>query len=57
MSDEIIEDLDIEFLEGKISKNIVFNDDTISGYLAGCFLASGCDYGTFHGIHDCWLRQ
>lgn len=41
MSDEIIEDLDIEFLEGKISKNIVFNDDTISGYLAGCFLASG----------------
>ncbi len=40
-SDMIIEDLDISFLEGKISKNIVRNDDTISGYLAGAFLASG----------------
>ena len=40
-SDSIIEDLDISFLEGKISKNIVRNDDTISGYLAGAFLASG----------------
>ena len=28
-------------MEGKISKNIVRNDDTISGYLAGAFLASG----------------
>ena len=37
----IIEDLEISFLEGKISKNIVKNDDTISGYLAGAFLASG----------------
>lgn len=41
MSEEIISDLEIEFLEGKISKNIVRNDDTISGYLAGAFLASG----------------
>lgn len=40
-SEEIISDLDISFLEGKISKNIVKNDDTISGYLAGAFLASG----------------
>lgn len=40
-SETIIEDLDISFLEGKISKNIVKNDDTISGYLAGAFLASG----------------
>ena len=40
-SETIIEDLDISFLEGKISKNIVRNDDTISGYLAGAFLASG----------------
>ncbi len=40
-SDAIMEDLDISFLEGKISKNIVRNDDTISGYLAGAFLASG----------------
>lgn len=37
----LIEDLEISFLEGKISKNIVKNDDTISGYLAGAFLASG----------------
>ena len=40
-SETIMEDLDISFLEGKISKNIVRNDDTISGYLAGAFLASG----------------
>ena len=40
-SDEILEDLDISFLEGKISKTIVRNDDTISGYLAGAFLAGG----------------
>ncbi len=39
--DEIIEDLDISFLEGKISKKVVKNDDTISGYLAGAFLACG----------------
>lgn len=39
--DEILSDLDIDFFEGKISKNIVNNDDTISGYLAGAFLASG----------------
>lgn len=38
---EIIDDLEITFLEGKISKNIVKNDDSISGYLAGAFLASG----------------
>lgn len=41
MSDEILEDLEISFLEGKISKNIVRNDDTIAGYLAGAFLAAG----------------
>lgn len=40
-SESIIEDLDISFLEGKISKNIVRNDDTIAGYLAGAFLSSG----------------
>ena len=40
-SEMILEDLEISFLEGKISKNIVRNDDTISGYLAGAFLASG----------------
>lgn len=40
-SEEIMDDLDISFFEGKISKNIVRNDDTISGYLAGAFLAAG----------------
>ena len=40
-NESIIDDLEISFLEGKISKNIVKNDDTISGYLAGAFLASG----------------
>ena len=39
--DNLIEMLEISFLEGKISKNIVFNDETIAGYLAGAFLASG----------------
>lgn len=37
----ILGDLEISFLEGKIAKNIVFNDDMIGGYLAGAFLASG----------------
>ncbi|HNX16055.1 MAG TPA: DNA-binding protein WhiA [Bacilli bacterium] len=40
-SEEIVEDLEISFLEGKISKNIVANDASIAGYLAGAFLASG----------------
>ena len=40
-SEDILEDLEISFMEGKISKNIVRNDDTISGYLAGAFLAAG----------------
>lgn len=40
-SETILDDLEISFMEGKISKNIVRNDDTISGYLAGAFLASG----------------
>jgi DNA-binding protein WhiA len=39
--EQILEELEISFLEGKISKNIVYNDDTISGYLIGAFLASG----------------
>lgn len=39
--DEIIDDLDISFLDGKISKKIVSNDETIGGYLSGAFLASG----------------
>ena len=40
-SETILDDLEVSFMEGKISKNIVRNDDTISGYLAGAFLASG----------------
>lgn len=37
----LIGDLEINFLDGKIAKNIVKNDDMISGYVAGAFLASG----------------
>ena len=39
--DYIIGDLEISFLDGKIAKNIVCNDDMISGYVSGAFLASG----------------
>lgn len=39
--DYIIDDLEISFIEGKIAKNIVANDDMISGYVAGAFLAAG----------------
>ena len=40
-ADEVLEYLSVSYLEGKISKEIVYNDETISGYLAGAFLASG----------------
>lgn len=40
-SEQIVEYLEISFFEGKISKNIVANDASIAGYLAGAFLASG----------------
>lgn len=39
--DYIVDDLEISFIEGKIAKNIVANDDMISGYIAGAFLAAG----------------
>ena len=39
--DYIIGDLEISFLDGKIAKNIVLNDDMISGYVSGAFLAAG----------------
>lgn len=37
----LVGDLEINFLDGKIAKNIVSNDDMISGYVAGAFLVSG----------------
>ena len=40
-ADAFLERLSVSFLEGKIPKEIVYNDETISGYLAGAFLASG----------------
>lgn len=40
-ADYIISDLEINFLDGKISKNIVSNDDLIAGYISGAFLATG----------------
>lgn len=39
--DDILTDLDVSYLEGKISKKIVYDDITIAHYLAGVFLASG----------------
>ncbi len=39
--EEILMDLEVNPLEGKIPHDIVYNDDTICGYLAGAFLASG----------------
>ena len=40
-ADSLLEDLSINFIEGKISKDIVNDDETIAGYLAGAFLAGG----------------
>ncbi len=40
-ADNLLDDLSVSYFEGKISKEIVYNDETISGYLAGAFLASG----------------
>ena len=40
-ADELLEELSVNYIEGKISKEIVYDDETISGYLAGAFLASG----------------
>ena len=40
-ADDIIEDLGVSFLEGKISKEVVYDDDTIAGYLAGVFVSTG----------------
>ena len=40
-AEELLELLSVSFLEGKIPKDVVYNDETISGYLAGAFLASG----------------
>ncbi len=40
-ADFIISDLEISFIDGKIAKSMVNNDDMIAGYLCGAFLASG----------------
>lgn len=40
-SDDLLEELSVSFFDGKISKEIAHDDETISGYLAGAFLASG----------------
>ena len=40
-AEQVLDDLSVSYLEGKISKEIVYDDETISGYLAGAFLASG----------------
>ena len=38
---EVLDKLCISFMEGKIPKEIVYDDDTIAGYLTGVFLSSG----------------
>lgn len=40
-AEKVLEELNVDYLEGKISKEIAFNDDSIAGYLAGAFLACG----------------
>ena len=40
-AEQLLDTLSVSFLEGKIPKDVVYNDETISGYLAGAFLASG----------------
>ena len=40
-TDEILNDLGVDYFEGKIPKDIAYNDETISGYIAGAFLAGG----------------
>ena len=40
-ADALLDLLSVSFLEGKIPKDVVYNDETISGYLAGAFLATG----------------
>lgn len=40
-ADNLLDYLAVSFFEGKIPKEVVYNDETISGYLAGAFLASG----------------
>ena len=39
--DSLLEDLGVDYFEGKIPKDIAYNDETIAGYIAGTFLASG----------------
>ena len=39
--DNLLVDLGVDYFEGKIPKDIAFNDETIAGYIAGTFLASG----------------
>ena len=38
---EILDLLGVDYFEGKIPKDIVYSDETIAGYIAGSFLASG----------------
>ena len=39
--DSLLDDLGVDYFEGKIPKDIAYNDETIAGYIAGTFLASG----------------
>lgn len=39
--DVIVEDLNLSFLDGSITRKVVYSDDTAAGYATGAFLASG----------------
>lgn len=41
IEEDIINNLEIDYFEGKIPKDIAYNDETISGYIAGAFLSGG----------------
>lgn len=37
----LLDELSVSYMDGKISKEIAYSDESIGGYLAGAFLASG----------------
>lgn len=39
--DDLLSILNVNYFDGKISKEVAYNDETIAGYIAGAFLAGG----------------
>ena len=40
-AEELLDELSVSYMDGKISKEIAYSDESIGGYLSGAFLASG----------------